>query len=151
MPVAARRFRQPLRLARGLVAGGIVVGAIWLAISGALVDVATIESAWESWLPALLGVALAPLLALAALGFMTHNSTGGCRTWATILLGWLALYEGASHAAALFPVVGPSFGGGWQAGVAMGAVATPLFTALTAMAMAQLLVVAAGGGREENS
>lgn len=137
------------RLARGLVAAGVLLGAIWLGVSGALPHLANVDAVWQSWLPALLGASLAVILGLALLGFMTQNSTGGCAAWATTLLLWLAAYEAAEHTAALFPSSGAAPSGAGRLAVAMGAVATPLLAALTAMAIAQLLVVASGGGRED--
>ena len=136
------------RLARGLVAAGVGLGAIWLIASGALSRVAAMEASWQSWLPITLGAALAVVLALALLGFMTHNSTGGCAAWATMLLVWLAVYETVVHAAVLFPAAGDYLSGEWQLGVAVGPVATPIFAAIAALAVAHLLVVVSGGGRE---
>jgi len=137
------------RLARGLVGLGVSAGATWLALSGALGRLTTLDAAWQSWLPVLLATSLALVLALALLGFMTHNSTGACSAWATTLLVWFAIYASATHAAELFPAAGPALVGEWRLGVAMGAVATPLLAAVTAVAVAQILVVMSGGGREE--
>jgi len=141
------KYRASL-LARGLVAAGVLVGAAWLAGSGLIPGLTAMDTAWQSWLPTLLGASLAPLLALALLGFMTHNSTGGCAAWATCLLVWLTAYEAAVHAAALLPTDGLALGGRWRLGLAMGAIATPLLAAVASMALAQVLVVFSGGGRE---
>jgi len=137
------------RLARGLVGLGVAAGATWLALSGALGQLTTLDAAWQSWLPVLVATSLALVLALALLGFMTHNSTGACSAWATTLLVWFAVYASATHAAELFPAAGPALAGEWRLGVAMGAVATPLLAAVTAIAVAQILVVMSGGGRED--
>jgi hypothetical protein len=137
------------RLARGLVGLGVVLGIGWLLSADIVTDLSSIDAAWQSWVPALLGASLALVLALALLGFMTPNTTGGCATWATALLLWLAIYECAVHAAALFPASGPSLAGDWRLGIAMGTVAAPAFATVAAMALAQLLVVVSGGGREE--
>jgi hypothetical protein len=137
------------RLARGLVGVGVALGVGWLLSSGIVSDLSSIDATWQSWLPTLLGASLAPVLALALLGFMTHNTTGGCATWATALLIWLTAYECAVHAAALFPASGASLTGDWRLGIAMGTVAAPAFATVAAMALAQLLVVVSGGGREE--
>jgi hypothetical protein len=138
------------RLARGLIAAGVAAGALWLAMSGALTGIGAIGAAWQSWLPALLGAALAPVLLLALLGFMTEHSTGGCGLWGTALLVWLACYENAAHAAQVFPAGGAGPSEGWRVGAAMGAVATPILAPVVALAVAQLLVIAAGGGREDD-
>lgn len=144
------KYRASL-LARGLVAGWVVVGAGWLLSSRVFGDLGAVEAAWQSWLPAVLAAALAPLLALALLSFMTHNSTGGCAAWATTLLGWLTVYEIVAYGATVFPASGPAWAGEWRLGVAMGAVATPMLATVTAIAVAQLLVVVSGGGREEKA
>ena len=144
------RYRASL-LARGLVAGWVVVGAAWLLSSHVFGDLGEVEAAWQSWLPTVAAATLAPLLALALLSFMTHNSTGGCAAWATTLLAWLAVYEVIAYAATVFPASGPAGAGEWRLGVAMGAVATPMLATVTAIAVAQLLVVASGGGREEKA
>ncbi len=137
------------RLARALVAVGVVQGFVWLALSGGLQRLGVIGADWQSWLPALLGGALAPVLLLALLGFMKQDSTGGCGIWATSLLVWLACYESAAHAAQVFPADGGGPTQGWQVGAAMGAIAAPLLAPIAALAVAHLLVVASGGGREE--
>ena len=137
------------RLARGLIAAGVAAGVVWLAMSGALTALGAIEAAWQSWLPALLGATLAPMLLLAMLGFMTEHSTGGCGLWATALLVWLACYENAAHAAQVFPADASGPSDDWHIGAAMGAVATPLLAPIVALAVAQLLVIASGGGRED--
>lgn len=136
------------RLARGLVGLGVTAGATWLALSGALGRLTMLDAAWQSWLPVLVATSLALVLALALLGFMTHNSTGACSAWATTLLVWFTVYASATHAAELFPAAGPAFVGEWRLGVAMGAVAAPLLAAVTAIAVAHILVVMSGGGRE---
>ena len=142
------RYRASL-LARGLVAAWVVVGAAWLLSSHVFADLGAVEAAWQSWLPTVVAATLAPLLALALLSFMTHTSTGGCAAWATTLLAWLAVYEVIAYAATVFPAGAPAWTGGWRLGVALGAVATPMLATVTAIAVAQLLVVASGGGREE--
>jgi hypothetical protein len=139
------------RLARALIAAGVAAGALWLVAAGALTGLGAIDAAWQSWLPALLGAGLAPVLALATLGFMTEDSTGGCSLWASALLVWFACYESAAHAAQVFPAAGGGPADGWHLGAAMGAVATPLLAPVVALALAQLLVIASGGGRENDA
>jgi hypothetical protein len=138
------------RLARALIAAGVAAGALWLVAAGALTGLGAIDAAWQSWLPTLLAAGLAPVLALATLGFMTEDSTGGCSLWASALLVWLACYESAAHAAQVFPTDGGGPADGWHLGAAMGAVATPLLAPVVALALAQLLVSASGGGREDD-
>lgn len=141
-----RAWHRASVLARLLVFVGAVVCAAWFWLTRALLDLTVLDAHWQEWLPRVAPVMLVLVLMLALLAFMDARSTGGCVTWAATLLGWYALYQWAQLLARSWPVgaAAPTLEGLSPVVVASG-LAGPLFVALVAVGLAQLLAVAASG------
>jgi hypothetical protein len=88
-----RAWHRASLLARALVALGSAVCAGFLAMSQALQRLPIVDPSWQAWLPQLVQLALVLLLFLSLLAFMDSRSTGGCDTWAVLLLGWYASFR----------------------------------------------------------
>jgi hypothetical protein len=135
-----RAEHRASKVARALVGVGIATCIAWIAVSGMLGSTVVTSWQWQAWLPAALALSLVTLLCLSLLAFMAPNSGGGCRTWASSLLGWYALALGTWVAGAAWP------GGGLEGagpaavrGGAMSAVGAAVTAALVALAMSQVL------------
>lgn len=136
-----RSWHRASLLARALVALGATVCGGWLVMSGVLQRLLVLEGGWQQWVPSVLPLALAIVLLLSLLAFMDSRSTGACSAWAALLLGWYTLYtwtellaRGAGAAATSLWELDPEF--------AMAVLSGPLFAAVLAAGLAQLLSVA---------
>lgn len=130
--------------ARLLVAAGVAVCVGWMRLTHAFADLTILETAWQAWLPRVAPVPLALCLMLSLLAFMDAGSTGGSVTWAGALLAWYALHQWSGVLAAAWPAgeVAPLVSR-IDPRVAVAGLASPLLAALLAVAIAQLLAVAA--------
>lgn len=87
-----RAYYRSSKIARLLVGAGILVCAGWLFAAGHMDQLAVLDLHWQSWLKPMMWLGLALLLLLSLLAFMEARTTGGCKLWATALLGWYAIY-----------------------------------------------------------
>lgn len=141
-----RNWHRASVVARLLVFVGSIVCAGWLWLTRALFELSILDAHWQQWLPRVAPVMLVVILMLALLAFMDARSTGGCGTWASVLLGWYALYEWALLVARSWPIDAamPMLDGITPAAAASG-LAGPLFVVFVSVGLAQLLAVAASG------
>lgn len=138
-----RSWHRASRLARGLCAVGIALGAGWLWDDAILSRLLVLEGAWHAWLPPLMATPLPVLLLLSLLAFMDARSTGGCSTWASLLLTWYALFSGASLFAQGWPVHASAFALERVAPeAALALLGAPLFEIAVALGLAQLVASA---------
>jgi hypothetical protein len=143
MALLFRAWHRASLLSRALVAIGATVCAGWLSMSGALPRLLILEAGFQHWLPAVLVAPLIVVLLLALLAFMDSRSTGGCTAWAALLLSWFAAYSWAE----LLPLYLPAQARGLDLArvapeLVVPSVAIPLFAAVLAAGLAQLLSVA---------
>jgi hypothetical protein len=144
-----RSWHRASLLARALVALGTSACAGWLAMSDSLEELLILEAGWYHWLPAVLPLPLAIVLLLALLAFMDSRSTGGCGAWASLLLGWYALYAWAELIPLYWPAPARAFAGAAvDPNFAVSILSGPLFTVVLAAALAQLMSVATAADRE---
>lgn len=142
-------FRAAYRasnLARAVVAGGLVLGVLWLGLGGAWHGVVDVFSDASPGIGGLVAAYLAIPLVLSLLAFMGSDSTGAGRMTSTMLCAWLVVYAAARSLPFTWPLPHESLA---SAGVL--AVALPCFVAVTSVALAQLLVVASGGGEPKKA
>lgn len=141
------RYRAS-RVARLAIALGIAVVGAWFLLAGGLTSGPEIDGSVRGWLPFVMRVGLLPLLLLSLLAFMDASSTGGARVWAVLLVLWYAgnvgvhLGLGLADHPEIFALET------LRASATAITVAAPLFLALAAMALAQVLAVIAGGTAE---
>lgn len=127
-----RAWYRSAQLARGLVAGSLVLAVTWAALTSHR-GLLTLGFTWQSWLPALAWYLFCILCLLSLLAFMGDETTGGCDAWALGLCVWFALFT-FLRAAMEMETYAPSMQATAAAlGVAEAAFATPL-----AIALAQL-------------
>jgi hypothetical protein len=135
-----RAWHRASVLARFIVSSGVISGAAFLWMRGDIADLTLFDTAWQSWLPRLMGLGFGILLMLALLAFMDARSTGGASVWASFVLCWYGVYAAVEilHAAwpkdaakldvSLIPV-----------DTLLAWTSAPLLTALLALGMAQLM------------
>ncbi|MGD8863511.1 MAG: hypothetical protein PVI30_26085, partial [Myxococcales bacterium] len=121
---------------------GLSVCVGWLWMARVLETLTILEIHWQAWLPTVLQVPFALLLMLSLLAFMDSRSTGGCAAWSALLLSWYAGFQWSHLLARYWPKDAAGFE---QANVAAqtaaAALAQPLFLALLAVGLAQLLAL----------
>ena len=135
-----RAWHRASALSRFIVASGIGLASLFLWLSGELADLTLVDTAWQSWLPRVVALALALLLLLSLLAFMDARSTGGAAVWAGFILCWMGV-----HAVAAI------LHGAWPKGAEtldltriphdtlMAWTSAPLLTALLSIGLAQLM------------
>ncbi len=133
-----RAYYRTARFARLTVACGVIALGAWFVLTGGLGSLVMLDSAWQSWAPALSKVALGLLAILSMLSFMEGNTRAAAHVWAYALLAMYALHIGARVAAAHWPVASdPSvLGGPGTAAIAVGMIGV----AIAAVSLAQLWV-----------
>lgn len=138
-----RGWHRASLLARALVGIGIALCAGWLWTSQALQHLLVLESQVQAWLQPVLAVPFGLLMLLALLAFMDSRTTGGCALWGALVLGWYCVHDWAALAVRVWPAhsirpllsrVPPEVAVTWFA--------APLFAAVLAAALSQLLAVA---------
>ena len=135
-----RSWHRGSLVARTLVATGMVAGATWLSMTGALQQLTTLETAWQGWVPAILNIPFALVLMLSLLAFMNARSTGGCGGWALILLLWFTAFCWTQLLGAIWPIGAdtPALARA-PADTSVAVFSLPLFASLFALGLAQLL------------
>jgi hypothetical protein len=98
-----RAWHRASALARMIVSAGVLIGASLLWINGSLSDLTLFDTAWQSWLPRLLGLVFGLLLMLSLLAFMDPRSTGGASVWATLILVWHGMHAAVTILHAAWP------------------------------------------------
>lgn len=135
-----RAWHRASTLSRLMVAGGVMVSALFLWMSGDLSDLTLIDTAWQSWLPRLVGLAFGILLMLSLLAFMDARSTGGSAVWAAFALCWQALHSVVAILLAGWPKQEEAFDiGRVPVETLLAWTSTPLLSALLAIGLAQLM------------
>jgi hypothetical protein len=135
-----RAWHRASTLSRLMVAGGVMVSALFLWMSGDLSDLTLIDTAWQSWLPRLVGLAFGILLMLSLLAFMDARSTGGSAVWAAFALCWQALHSVVAILQAGWPKHEEAFDiGRVPLETLLAWTSTPLLSALLAIGLAQLM------------
>lgn len=142
--LAFRAWHRASLVARLLVLVGVLVCGGWLWLTHAFTELTILDTKWQGWLPRVVPVLLTIVLMLSLLAFMDARSTGGSGAWAGALLVWYAIHQWARLAAEswLVGAMAPALAHLPPAVVAAG-IAGPLFVALVAVGLAQLLAVAA--------
>jgi len=135
-----RAWHRASVIARMIVTLGVLTGATFLWMSGDLADLTVFDTAWQSWLPRLMGLSFGILLLLSLLAFMDARSTGGAAVWATFLVCWQALHAGVEvlHFAWPKSATSPDFSR-IPIDNLLALVSTPLLTTLFALGLAQLM------------
>jgi hypothetical protein len=135
-----RAWHRASLMARLIVFVGAVSGATFLWMSGDLADLTVFDTAWQSWLPRVMGLSFGILLLLSLLAFMDARSTGGAAVWATFLVCWQALHAGVEIFRAAWPksAASPDFSR-VPTDILLALVSTPLLTTLFALGLAQLM------------
>jgi hypothetical protein len=87
-----RAWHRASMLARFIVSAGVLSGAAFLWMRGDVADLTLFDTAWQSWLPRLVGLGFGILLMLSLLAFMDARSTGGASVWASFVLCWYGVY-----------------------------------------------------------
>jgi ribosomal protein L37E len=135
-----RSWHRGSLLARIIVLAGVMLSSLFLWMSGDLSHLTVFDMVWQSWLPRLVSLAFAMLLLLSLLAFMDARSTAGATVWAGFILSWHALYTIVEVLHAAWPKYATRLETSripidtllaWTSG--------PLFTALLAIGLAQLL------------
>src|SRR4029077_8474100 len=88
-----RAWHRAALLSRIMVGAGVMLGALFLWMSGDLADLTMFDMSWQSWLPRLVGLSFGILLMLSLLAFMDARSTGGSAVWAVFVLCWQELHS----------------------------------------------------------
>lgn len=99
-----RGWYRSSRLARVVVAIGVVAIASWFVVSGGLVSLTSLESGWQSWAPTIVHILIVLVALLSLLAFMDASTTSGATFWATSALVLFAAHSGLSVLAAFFPL-----------------------------------------------
>jgi len=135
-----RAFHRASGLARVLVILGVLVGIAFLEMSGALRHLTMNDTAWQSWVPRLLSLPFGFLLMLSLLAFMDSRTTGGCSVWASCVLLFHGLHAGLHWLRMIWPkgATEPELAR-VATNLALAWLCTPLFTALLALGLAQVL------------
>ena len=149
MALLFRSWHRASAHARVLVGVGLALCAGWLWSSHGLQRLLVLESNVQAWLLPVLAVPFALLLLLSLLGFMDSGTTGGCALWAALLLVWYGVHDWADLAVRYWPVdaVGPALAR-VPAEVAVTGFSAPLFAAVLAAALSQLLAVSSADDSE---
>lgn len=143
MALLFRSWHRASLLARALVGVGLALCAGWLWSSHALQRLLVLDSNLQAWFGPVLCVPFALLLMLSLLAFMDSRSTGACMLWAGLLLVWYGIHDWAALAVRYWPAgaarpllerVPPEVAVTWFS--------APLFAAVLAAALSQLLAVA---------
>jgi hypothetical protein len=143
MALLFRSWHRASWLARALVAVGLALCAGWLWSSQALQQLLVLDSRFQAWFGPVLCVPFALLLLLSLLAFMDSRSTGACALWAALLLLWYGVHDWAALAVRYWPAgASRPLLERVPAEVAVTWFSAPLFAAVLAAALAQLLAVA---------
>jgi ribosomal protein L37E len=135
-----RSWHRASLLARFIVLSGVMLSSLFLWMSGDLSHLTVFDMVWQSWLPRVVSLAFAMLLLLSLLAFMDARSTAGATVWAGFVLLWHAVYAIVEVLHAAWPKYATRLDTSripidtllaWTSG--------PLFTALLAIGLAQLL------------
>lgn len=117
-----------------------MVGGLFLWMSGDLADLTLIDTAWQSWLPRVVGLAFGILLMLSLLAFMDARSTGGSAVWASFALCWQALHSVVNILQAGWPKGEETFDiTRIPVETLLAWTSTPLLSTLLAIGLAQLM------------
>jgi hypothetical protein len=135
-----RAFHRASALARALVVLGITAGIVFLVMSGALSNLTMTDTAWQSWMPRLIGVPFGMLLMLSLLAFMDARTTAGSAIWGTCVLVFHALYTYLALLREMWPkgATSPDLSR-VRVDVLVAELCTPMFTALLVLGLAQVL------------
>jgi hypothetical protein len=141
-----RAWHRASIVARLTVTLGVVIGATSLWMSGDLADLTVFDTAWQSWLPRVLGLSFGILLMLSLLVFMDARSTGGALVWATAFIVWQALHALVEALLAAWPrqTGWPDFSA-LPTNELLAWVGTPLLSSLLAIGIAQLMAAGLAG------
>jgi hypothetical protein len=143
MALLFRSWHRASWLSRALVGVGLALCAGWLWSSQALQQLLVLDSQFQAWFGPVLCVPFALLLLLSLLAFMDSRSTGACALWAGLLLLWYGVHDWTALAVRYWPAgasrpllerVPPEIAVTWFS--------APLFAAVLAAALSQLLAVA---------
>lgn len=147
-------FRSAYRasqLARTVVAGGMLTIAVGLVLADAVGEFSGVGVGWQSWLHVVTATGFGILLLLSLLAFMAPSTTGGAQVWAATLLVWYALHVALTLVTRFFPPPAGGPAASLPDGPTGVAVAAAALAGLAAVALAQTLVVSAGGTIEHRS
>ena len=123
-----------------IVASGIGLASLFLWLSGELSDLTLVDTAWQSWLPRVVALALSLLLLLSLLAFMDARSTGGAAVWAGFILCWMGVHSVAAILHAAWPKGADAIDlGRIPHDTLLAWTSTPLLTALFSIGLAQLM------------
>jgi hypothetical protein len=135
-----RAWHRASVLARFIVSSGVLSGAAFLWMRGDVADLTLFDTAWQSWLPRLVGLGFGILLMLALLAFMDARSTGGAAVWASFVLCWYGVYAAVEIVHAAWPKDAASLDiGRIPVDTLLAWTSAPLLTALLALGAAQLM------------
>ncbi len=127
-----RGWHRAAVMARALVAGALVLGAAWAAMTSHR-ELLSLAFSWDSWLPALTWYLFGIISLLSLLAFMGPETTGGCDAWAFGLWGWYGLF-----ACVRFALEAPAEAGWRGPDLQTLGLVEPAFAAPASLALGQL-------------
>jgi hypothetical protein len=135
-----RAWHRASVLARFIVSAGVLSGAAFLWMRGDVADLTLFDTAWQSWLPRLVGLGFGILLMLSLLAFMDARSTGGASVWASFVLCWYGVYAAVEILRAAWPKDAAQLDmARIPVDTLLAWTSAPLLTAMLALGLAQLM------------
>ncbi len=135
-----RAWHRASVLSRLIVAAGVLSGVAFLWMRGSVADLTVFDTAWQSWVPRLIGLGFGILLMLSLLAFMDARSTGGSAVWAAFVLCWYAAYAAVEILRAAWPKDAEDLDiARIPVDTLLAWTSAPLLTALLGLGLAQLM------------